>query len=111
MFTSLFCLSLKARDIVDCRNTARAEPEREQLQLYQADPQIGERQRQKLAQVRGRRDDAKVRKALDRVAEAARGSENMMPSISEAVKAYASIGEICAVLREHFGSYQEPVAL
>ena len=97
--------------VVGVNKFARPEPEREQLQLYQADPQIGERQRQKLAQVRGRRDDAKVKKTLDRVAEAARGGENMMPSISEAVKANASIGEICAVLREHFGTYQEPVAL
>ncbi len=40
-----------------------------------------------------------------------RGNENMMPSITEAIKAYASIGEICAVLRERFGTYQEPVAL
>jgi methylmalonyl-CoA mutase N-terminal domain/subunit len=97
--------------VVGVNKFARPEPEREQLQLYQADPQIGERQRQKLAKVRGRRDDAKVKKTLVGVAEAARGSENMMPSLSEAVKAYASIGEICAVLREHFGIYQEPVAL
>jgi methylmalonyl-CoA mutase N-terminal domain/subunit len=97
--------------VVGVNKFARAEPEREQLQLFQADPRIGERQRQKLAEVRGRRDDAKVEKALARVAEAARGKVNMMPSISDAVKAYASIGEICAVLREQFGTYQEPVAL
>jgi methylmalonyl-CoA mutase, N-terminal domain len=97
--------------VVGVNKFARPEPEREQLRLYQADPQIGERQRQKLAQVRGRRDDAKVKKTLVGVAEAARGSENMMPALSEAVKAYASIGEICAVLRAHFGTYQEPLAL
>ena len=97
--------------VVGVNKFTRPEPEREQLQLYQADPQIGERQRQKLAQVRGRRDDAKVNKTLAGVAQAARGGENMMPSLSEAVKAYASIGEICAVLREHFGTYQEPVGL
>ena len=61
------------------------------MQLYQADPKVGERQRQKLAQVRDRRDDAKVKKTLARVAEAAYGNENMMLSISEAVKAYASM--------------------
>ncbi len=97
--------------MVGVNKFARLEPEREQLQLYQADPQIGERQRQKLAEVRRRRDDAQVKKALARVAEVARGNENMMPSITEAIKAYASIGEICAVLRERFGTYQEPVAL
>jgi len=97
--------------VVGVNKFARAEPEREHLELYRADPQIGERQRQKLAEVRSRRDEAKVQKTLAQVAEAARGTVNMMPSISDAVKAYASIGEICAVLREHFGTYQEPVAL
>jgi len=97
--------------VVGVNKFARAEPEREHLELYRADPQIGERQRQKLAEVRSRRDEAKVQKTLAQVAEAARGAVNMMPAISDAVKAYASIGEICAVLREHFGTYQEPVAL
>ena len=100
-----------AQIIVGVNKFARPEPEREQLELYRADPRIGERQRQKLAEVRSRRDDAKVKKTLASIAEAARGKVNMMPSISDAVKAYASIGEICAVLREHFGTYQEPVAL
>jgi len=100
-----------AQIIVGVNKFARPEPEREQLELYRADPRIGERQRQKLAEVRSRRDDAKVKKTLASIAEAARGNVNMMPSISDAVKAYASIGEICAVLREHFGTYQEPVAL
>ena len=97
--------------VVGVNKFARPEPEREQLQLYRADPRIGERQRQKLAEVRSRRDDSKVKKTLARIADAARGNVNMMPSISDAVKAYASIGEICAVLREHFGTYEEPVAL
>ena len=97
--------------VVGVNRFARAEPEREHLELYRADPQIGERQRQKLAEVRSRRDEASVKKALAQVGEAARGTVNMMSSISDAVKAYASIGEICAVLREHFGTYQEPVAL
>lgn len=97
--------------VVGVNKFARPEPEREQLQLYRADPRIGERQRQKLAEVRSRRDDSKVKKTIARIADAARGNVNMMPSISDAVKAYASIGEICAVLREQFGTYQEPVAL
>jgi len=97
--------------VVGVNRFARAEPEREHLELYRPDPQIGERQRQKLAEVRSRRDEARVKQTLAQVGEAARGTVNMMSSISDAVKAYASIGEICAVLREHFGTYQEPVAL
>ena len=97
--------------VVGVNKFARPEPEREELKLYQADQQIGVRQRQKLAEVRGRRDNARVKKALSRVAESARGNENLMSALTEAVKAYASIGEICATLRDHFGTYQEPVAL
>src|SRR5262249_32763647 len=101
----------REQTVVGMNRFARPEPEREQLTLYHADPEIGARQRQKLAGVRSRRDGAQVKKALAGLAEVARGSENLMPALSEAVKAYASIGEICAVLREHFGTYQEPVAL
>ena len=97
--------------VVGVNRFARPEPEREHFELYRADPEIGARQRQKLAEVRARREDARTKRALDRVAETARGKENLMPAITEAVKAYASIGEICAVLRERFGTYQEPVAL
>lgn len=97
--------------VVGVNKFARPEPEREQLSLYQADPEIGARQRQKLADVRQRRDGLRVKDALSRLSEAARGGQNLMPFITDAVKAYASIGEICAVFRGHFGTYQEPVAL
>jgi methylmalonyl-CoA mutase, N-terminal domain len=43
--------------------------------------------------------------------ESARGSDSLMPPIIEAVKAYASLGEICGVLREEFGTFQEPTGL
>jgi methylmalonyl-CoA mutase, N-terminal domain len=51
-----------------------------------------------------------VTAALSRVAETARGADNLMPAILDAVRAYASVGEICNALRGVFGEYQETLA-
>jgi methylmalonyl-CoA mutase, N-terminal domain len=96
--------------VVGVNRFARPEPER-RLELYQADTAAADRQRESLARVRARRDSQRVAATLAALREAARGSENLMPLISEAVKAYASVGEICGVLREEFGTFKEPVGL
>jgi methylmalonyl-CoA mutase N-terminal domain/subunit len=80
------------------------EPE---LPLLRVDEEVGRRQVAKLAEVRRQRDGARVSRCLEALREAARGSQNLMPPILEAVRAYASIGEICGALREVFGEYQE----
>ena len=61
----------------------------------------------KLAALRARRDNGRVRKALDALRRAAEGTQNTMPFILDAVRAYATLGEICDALREVFGSYRE----
>ena len=61
----------------------------------------------KLAEIRTKRDNQKVKKALARLEEASRGKDNVMPFILEAVREYASLGEICDVLRKVFGVYDE----
>ena len=96
--------------VVGVNRFSRPEPER-RLELYQADTAAADRQRESLARVRATRDNRRVAATLAKLREAARGSENLMPPISEAVKAYASVGEICAVLREEFGTFKEPVGL
>ncbi len=96
--------------VVGVNRFVRPEPER-RLELYQADTAAAARQRESLAQVRATRDNQGVTNALAALREAARGSENLMPLINEAVKAYASVGEICGVLRQEFGTFKEPVGL
>ncbi len=96
--------------VVGVNRFSRPEPER-QLELYQTDSAAAARQRESLARVRATRDNQRVDAALAKLREVARGSENLMPTIGEAVKAYASVGEICAVLREQFGTFKEPVGL
>jgi len=77
------------------------------MELFQVDPAVRERQVKKLGEVRARRDSSAVERALEAVRAAALDEEaNLMPPILEAVKAYATIGEICGVLRDVFGEYQ-----
>jgi methylmalonyl-CoA mutase N-terminal domain/subunit len=77
------------------------------LDLLRVDEAVQARQVESLRQVRARRDAAEVRRTLGAVEAAARGSDNLMPFILEAVRAYASIGEICNALRAVFGEYRE----
>jgi methylmalonyl-CoA mutase N-terminal domain/subunit len=64
------------------------------------------RQLARLNEVRGERDPARVRQSLSRLESVARGTDNLMPSIVEAVRAYASVGEICSALELVFGEYR-----
>ncbi|MBC9782925.1 methylmalonyl-CoA mutase family protein [Heliobacterium chlorum] len=77
--------------------------------LLKVDPALGESQKAKLKKVKESRDNAAVEAALARVKAAAEGNENLMPPIIEAVKAYASLGEICGVLRNVFGEYRQQI--
>ncbi|MDQ0337698.1 methylmalonyl-CoA mutase N-terminal domain/subunit [Caldalkalibacillus uzonensis] len=77
-----------------------------QPEILRVDPKLGEKQKEKLNRLRANRNAAKVEQTLTRLREGARGTENLMPLILDAVRAYATIGEICNVLRQEFGEYQ-----
>lgn len=74
--------------------------------LLKVDPAIGESQKKRLEELKARRDGVAVSKALEKVEEAARGQDNLVVPIFHAVKSYATIGEICDVLRGVFGIYR-----
>ena len=74
--------------------------------LLRVNPAIGEGQKKRLASLKARRDGQAVASALKAVEAAARGQDNLVPPIFEAVKVYATIGEICQVLRGVFGVYR-----
>jgi methylmalonyl-CoA mutase N-terminal domain/subunit len=81
-------------------------------ELLRVDPSVGVRQVAKLNAVKAGRDNLKVKAALEDIRKAARDeSMNLMPLILEAVRCYASEGEICGVLREEFGEYRENIVL
>ncbi len=75
--------------------------------LLRVDPVVAQRQIERLQRVKKDRDEAQVAKALKRLEEAARGEENTMPLFIECVEAYATLGEICNVLRGIFGEQKE----
>jgi methylmalonyl-CoA mutase, N-terminal domain len=82
-----------------------SEAESEQIELLQIDPQAERRQLERTARVRAERDAAAAEAALARVREAARGTENLLPPLRDALAAYCTVGELCEVLREEFGMY------
>lgn len=72
-----------------------------------ADLSVGERQIKRVNAMKAKRDQAAVDKALGELKEACKGEENLMPYLIAAVKTYATLGEICGVMREVFGEYKQ----
>jgi methylmalonyl-CoA mutase N-terminal domain/subunit len=80
--------------------------------ILQMDPEGEHRQRARLQQLRLERDNERVGQTLAALQEAARKeNENRMPYILEAVKAYATLGEITRTLKAVWGTWQEPLIL
>ncbi len=86
------------------RQTQGAAP----IAIHQADPEALQRQVNRTQRVRHERDAARVETALKQLADVAWRPDNIMPAMVEAVKAYATIGEICATLTDVFGLYTDP---
>lgn len=79
--------------------------------LLRVDPSVGELQKQKIADLKAKRDNSLVQAKLEALRTACQGDENLMPFILDAVRAYGTLGEICGVMREVFGEYQQAVKL
>jgi methylmalonyl-CoA mutase, N-terminal domain len=77
------------------------------LDTLQIDETVAHRQAIRLKKLRADRSDAEVERRLLALRKAAAGSDNLMPHLYEAVKAYATLGEICDAMREVFGIYEE----
>jgi methylmalonyl-CoA mutase N-terminal domain/subunit len=82
-----------------------------EIPILQMDPQGEQRHLARLAQVRRERDQARAAEALATLRAAAQGDANLMEPMLGAVRAYATLGEICDVLREVFGVHQEVVVV
>ena len=79
------------------------------IETLRIDPRIEREQRDRLDSVRRRRNSLEADKALETLGAALRNGENVMPAMLDAVKAYATLGEIVGVLQEVHGLYEEPV--
>jgi methylmalonyl-CoA mutase N-terminal domain/subunit len=92
------------RVLVGVNQGAKAD-EKRGIDIFRVDPETETRQIERLERVRRERDSSKVEEALDRVRTAADSGENLMAPILDAVRVYATQGEICDALREVFGTY------
>ena len=81
--------------------------EEEPTNLLRVDPAVRISQIERLKKLKSERDNEQVAQSLAELKRVAEGTANLMPSILNAVKAYATLGEICDVLREVFGEYQQ----
>jgi methylmalonyl-CoA mutase N-terminal domain/subunit len=98
----------KKERIVVGVNEYRGEGEETQIPILKIPERVELEQRERLAILRRKRDASKVQKALADLEAAAKGDDLLMPLILEAALAYATLGEIVAVLRRVFGTYREP---
>jgi methylmalonyl-CoA mutase N-terminal domain/subunit len=87
---------------------AHAEDKPLSIPLLEMDPAGYQRQVDRLAKLRKERDNARVGQTLDKLRLACQGTENTMPYILEAVRAYATLSEIIGVMKDIFGVYEEP---
>jgi methylmalonyl-CoA mutase, N-terminal domain len=77
------------------------------IEILYIDDTAAEKQLEKLDTLRRTRDQGRVTQALDRLRAAAGTTENLMPPMLEAVRAYATLGEMCDALRDAWGEYEE----
>ncbi len=80
----------------------------DQMQTLVINESVRDAQVERLERTRGKRDNGAVNNALDKLRHAAETKENTMPATIEAVRAYATLGEICSALRDVYGIYEEP---
>jgi methylmalonyl-CoA mutase N-terminal domain/subunit len=84
-----------------------AQAEEKPIEIMRIDASVEQRQRDSLAGVKRGRSPRDVQQALQNLKRAAQGSENTMPYLLHAVRAYATVGEMCTVLKEVFGTFTE----
>ena len=83
----------------------------EEQNIFEVDMEVEKIQKAKLRALKLRRDNHKAQMSLQRLAEAVDRGENLMPYIIDSVKCYATIGEICGVMREKWGEYKAPICI
>jgi methylmalonyl-CoA mutase N-terminal domain/subunit len=82
-----------------------AEAESEPIELHRIDPDAERRQLERTARVRAERNADEAERAVAEVVRVARGSDNLLPAMREALRVRCTVGEICGALRDEFGTY------
>lgn len=92
-------------------NWERLEEEPYQVPLVRANPEVVETQKERILKVKRERDDNQVKDALEEIREATVNNQNIMPPVMKAVKAYATLGEVCNVWRDLYGIWEYPITM
>ena len=82
--------------------------EEEMPPLLKPDPELGNKQKEKLRKIRDSRDNNSVEKALDAIRTASAGEDNLFPLVIEALKENCTLGEIISAMKSEFGTYMAP---
>ncbi len=82
-----------------------------EIPILEMDSEGERRHEARLERLRGERDNEQAQRCLEALREACRGTDNLMPPILDAVNAYCTLGEVCGVMREVFGDYQEQLII
>jgi methylmalonyl-CoA mutase N-terminal domain/subunit len=88
-----------------------SDADEDELEVLRISAEVEAEQRRRLAEYRASRDGARTAAALDRLRAAATTDENLIPVIMDAVRADATMGEICGAMKDVFGTYREPPAI
>ena len=94
---------------VNCYQTDEDKDAQKDVEMHQNSPEDLQMQIDSVAQVKAERDDQEVQRTLTQLREDALADKNLMPTIMDAVTAYATVGEITNVLANVYGFYQEPI--
>jgi methylmalonyl-CoA mutase N-terminal domain/subunit len=92
-------------------NDYQIKKEEHPIELLRVDPKAEKEQIANLQKLKERRDNRAVEEKLEKLQRSAEKDENLMPTIIDAVKAYATLGEICSVLRKVYGEYKELIVI
>jgi methylmalonyl-CoA mutase N-terminal domain/subunit len=101
----------KGEEIIVGVNKFQITEDLKQKEILKVDPELEKKQRERVKKLKEKRDNEKVKKLLNKIKEVASTDENLFPYVLEAVKAYATVGEISNALREVFGEYTETVII
>ena len=99
------------RTIVGVNDFVTERDEESQVNMLYLDEATAASQGQRVAELKERRDDTATTHALDTLRRSAEDSDNLLPPILDAVRAYATVGEMCDAFRDVWGEYEEPAAL
>ena len=92
-------------------NRFTIDEEERELMLHEYNENVAKEQIESLNEVRSMRDNGKVEKHLEQLRTVAKSDENLMPYLIEAFRDYVSLGEVCRVFKEEFGTFQQPTII